>query len=237
MTEAQWLACDDPAALLEALRASDKTTERRLRLFACACVGRLWRLLIDDSSRNAVEVAERYADGLASEEELDIARDNIRYDPDDYFGTVWCLALPRSAFTRPTVLRRYGVVDCDGEPERLERICSSGCGYPIEAASAVCRRVTARIGETAARVQAALLRDIFPFRAAPFAATPPALLGGTAVRLAQAIYEERAFDRLPILADALEESGCHDERILGHCRGGGEHVRGCFALDLLLGKE
>jgi hypothetical protein len=59
---------------------------------------------------------------------------------------------------------------------------------------------------------------------------------GTIAKLAEAIYEEWAFDRLPILADALEEAGCTSEELLTHCRAGGEHVRGCWAVDLLLGK-
>ena len=60
---------------------------------------------------------------------------------------------------------------------------------------------------------------------------------GMVVKVAQAIYDERAFDRLPILADALEEAGCHDADILQHCRQPGEHVRGCWVVDLLLSKE
>jgi hypothetical protein len=58
----------------------------------------------------------------------------------------------------------------------------------------------------------------------------------TIPRLAQAIYDEYAFGRLPILADALEEAGCDDADILAHCRSGGEHVRGCWALDWVLGE-
>jgi hypothetical protein len=61
--------------------------------------------------------------------------------------------------------------------------------------------------------------------------------GGTVPRLAEAIYREEAFDRLPILADALEEAGCTDAGLLGHLRGSGPHVRGCFVLDLLTGRE
>jgi hypothetical protein len=57
------------------------------------------------------------------------------------------------------------------------------------------------------------------------------------VALAQAIYADRAFDRLPILADALEDAGCTSQDILAHCRGGGEHVRGCWVVDLLTGRE
>jgi hypothetical protein len=54
--------------------------------------------------------------------------------------------------------------------------------------------------------------------------------------LASSIYQEHAFDRLPILADALEEAGCNNAEILSHCRNG-EHARGCWAVDLLLGKS
>src|SRR5262249_10638557 len=88
--------------------------------------------------------------------------------------------------------------------------------------------------------QVALLRDLFgnPFRPVPTIA--PAWLswnGGTVPRLAPAIYDGRAFGRMPVLADALEGAGCTDADILAHCRQGAEHVRGCWVVDLLLGKE
>jgi hypothetical protein len=65
----------------------------------------------------------------------------------------------------------------------------------------------------------------------------PAWLTAKVVALAQAIYDDRAFDRLPILADALEDAGCTNQDILAHCRQPGEHVRGCWVVDLLLGKS
>jgi hypothetical protein len=87
--------------------------------------------------------------------------------------------------------------------------------------------------------QCPLMRDVFgnPFR--PVSLNPAWLAwdDGTIPKLAQAIYEERAFDRLPVLGDALEEAGCADADILSHCRAGGEHVRGCWVVDLLLGKQ
>ena len=55
-------------------------------------------------------------------------------------------------------------------------------------------------------------------------------------KIAQAIYDSRSFKRMPILADALEDAGCTDAGLMAHCRGGGEHTRGCWALDLLLKK-
>jgi hypothetical protein len=84
------------------------------------------------------------------------------------------------------------------------------------------------------------LHDIFgllSFR--PVTIAPSSLVwnDGTVVTLAKAIYEDRAFDRLPILADALEDAGCTDADILAHCRQPGPHVRGCWVVDLLLGKE
>ena len=88
--------------------------------------------------------------------------------------------------------------------------------------------------------QSELLRCIVhnPFR--PVSALSIDLLSwnsGLIFKLAQGIYDDRAFDRLPILADALEEAGCTDADILNHCRQPGEHVRGCWVVDLVLGKS
>ena len=88
------------------------------------------------------------------------------------------------------------------------------------------------------RCQCVLLRDIIgnPFR--PVAINPSWLSwkDSTPRKIAQAIYEERRFDGLPILADALEEAGCDNADILTHCSQPGKHVRGCWVVDLLLGK-
>jgi hypothetical protein len=86
------------------------------------------------------------------------------------------------------------------------------------------------------RRQAQILQDLFgnPFRPARIV---PSWLTSKVVGSAQTIYEERAFDRLPDLAEALEEAGCDNQEILAHCRAPGPHVRGCWVVDLLLGKE
>jgi hypothetical protein len=84
-----------------------------------------------------------------------------------------------------------------------------------------------------------LLRDIFgllPFRPATFDFSWLAYNDGTVVKMAHSIYPDRAFDRMPILGDALEESGCQDADILAHCRQPGSHVRGCWVVDSLTGR-
>jgi hypothetical protein len=90
--------------------------------------------------------------------------------------------------------------------------------------------------EAERREQVPLFRDIFgnPFRPVAFD-----LRWRTAdvLGLARGIYDERAFDRLPLLADALMDAGCDREDVLAHCRSDGPHVRGCWVVDLVLGKE
>jgi hypothetical protein len=87
----------------------------------------------------------------------------------------------------------------------------------------------------AERIQGLLIECIFgnPFRPVAFA---PSWRSETAVALAAGIYSERAFDRLPVLADALEEAGCDDPDVLSHLRGPGPHARGCWVVDAVLGK-
>jgi hypothetical protein len=86
---------------------------------------------------------------------------------------------------------------------------------------------------------AELLREVFgnPFRPVSISRSVLAWNDGTVVKLARAIYDERAFDRLPVLADALEEAGCDHADLPGHCRAPGPHVRGCWAVDLLLNQS
>jgi hypothetical protein len=88
--------------------------------------------------------------------------------------------------------------------------------------------------------QVEALRDVV---GNPFHATPAVQAGwltwndGAVQKMAHTIYDDRRFTNLPMLADALEDAGCTDARILAHLRVPGEHVRGCWVLDLLLGKQ
>jgi hypothetical protein len=219
MTEAEWLACTDPTPMLEFLRG--KASDRKLRLFACVCCRRIWHLLVDPRSRHAVEVAERYADGQATEEEREMAAEEaweVNVTDNDRAGRAANIAAD--------------LPGCEW---------GSAVGVSGNAAFAVGRNaggITARQNEQ--RLQCAVLRDLFgPLPFHPVAVSPSALAwrAGTIPKLAQATYTHRAFDRLPELANALEQAGCTNADILGHCRQPGAHVRGCWVVDLLLGKE
>src|SRR5262245_21922516 len=216
MTEEEWLACTDPEKMLEFLRG--KASDRKLRLFAVACCRRVWHLLLDNRSRKAVEAAERYADAEASREELLAAKSDAK---------------------KVTGKRVTGIRDQSPQFAAVLTlsICSSGPWLLFVAGNAACLTEDKQKPDPQEQQrQCELLRDIFgnPFQPV----TPdPACLTSTVKQPAEVIYTGRAFDRLPVLADALEEAGCTDAAILGHCRGGGEHVRGCWVVDLLLGNQ
>jgi hypothetical protein len=211
MTEKEWLACTDPQEMLEFLRG--KASHRKLRLFACACCRRIG-VWLNDLDKRAVEVAEQFADGLVSEQACIDCRE-AAYDPyaesDQGRQPVSSSAVQWAAGPREHFIDRAG-------------------------RAAHCCWLLLVVSGTESEIQANLLRDIFgnPFR--PIA-TNPSWLTSTVLALAHSIYDERAFDQMPILADALEKSGCNNANILNHCRQAGVHARGCFILDLLLGKE
>lgn len=207
MTEDELLTCTDSRKMLKSLRG--QTSGRKLRLFACACCQLLGDKIESKGSRRAVEVAERFADGLLSPKEL---------------------ALAGAAARAARHTGRY----------HKARRASYACTYnnAQEAAERVAQY--AAWAKLSYARQADLLRCLFgPHRFRPFTLDPTWLAwnDGTIPKIAQAIYDERGFEDLPILADALEDAGCDNEDILAHCRGPGPHVKGCWVLDLLLGKE
>jgi hypothetical protein len=228
MTEVEWLACTDPQKMLNFLRRT-KASDRKLRLFVCACCRRIWHKLTDKQSRRAVEVAERLADGQADPAEVAAARTGIeellRIEDQAYAEEA---QLSEAAFL-------YGYMD------QWPRLLAESPVAKDVTTERVNFAVDARNNLPAdSRPLVEFLHDIFgllPFR--PVTIPPSSLVwnDGTVVKLAQGIYDDRAFDRLPILADALEESGCDNTDMLAHCRQPGEHVRGCWAVDLILWKE
>jgi hypothetical protein len=216
MTEVEWLSCkDDPTPMLDFL--GPRASSRLMRLFACACIRRIYYLLKEECSRIALEVAERFADGQATAQECEgvlaavMAANESAGDFTFQEGfQYWkpATALTSDAFKAALAIVQPWMWKRAGLPDELEMQCR-------------------------------LLRDIFgnPFRRV---AIDPSWLTwnvGMTPQLAQTIYDERRFQDLPVLADALEEAGCTNAAILAHCRQPGEHVRGCWVVDLLLGKE
>jgi hypothetical protein len=223
MTEAEWLASTDPLTMLKHL--GEGADKRKLRLFGCACARQIWPRL-DEAGKRAVEVGERFADGRADGQELSAAAEAVA----ERTGAARGVARRYASYTAGRV------VTPDVEAAASACWAAATATWLAAAATRVAARTAARIDELT--TQAHLLRCVFgnPFRTVSL--DPPWLTwhDGTIPKLAQAIYDERAFDRLPILADALEEAGCTDPEILSRCRGSGPHVRGCWVVDLLLGK-
>lgn len=185
----------------------DKVSDRKLRLAACGFCRLKWVLLTDQASRAAVTVTEKYADGAATRQVLKKIR--------------------RAAYAQwrfPKLLAAWHAADL----RAWEGACAS--------AESVAPRMGSDRDEPGMAEECVILRDIFgnPFRPV---AVDPSWLTSTVVSLAEGIYAERAFDRMPILADALMDAGCDNEEVLNHCRSDGVHVRGCWLIDLLTGRK
>jgi mannitol/fructose-specific phosphotransferase system IIA component (Ntr-type) len=214
MTRRDWLACTDPAAMLLLLRDRRLLTQRKARLFGAACCRRLWHLLSEEG-RRAVEAIERHADGLAGWEELDAARRAFTAGLGGASG--------------PASLAHVAVSYLLAEPG------PDPAGFALDLSPWAAQAGGDRAAEPAA--QAGVVRCLFGSPPLRSAVRPEWLAwgGGVVARLARSSYDEGVFDGLPVLADALEESGCIDAEMLGHLRGPGPHGKGCFVLDLLLG--
>jgi hypothetical protein len=211
VTEADWLSTTDPTPMLGLLRDRGLASERKLRLYGVAFTRRVWHLLTAECFRDAVEVAERFADGQASKKELNAAR--------------------RSS---GAALEAAGLGGLCGEP-----YWALGCAWSTTrspALNATMYPLWVFTDPGNREWQVSLVREVFgnPFR--PPSALASSCLTPAVLSLAQAAYDHRLDPaRLAELADALEHAGCTDAGLLGHLRGEG-HVRGCFAVDAILGK-
>jgi hypothetical protein len=229
MTEQEWLACAKPEEMLEFL--GSKASDRKIRMLACGCCRRASSLAYVTDLLAFIEIAEEYADGLRDLTNMEAA--NVR---------AAAIRDSAEAARKVTLQNIAHAVTWATDREHSER--GIGCaGYAVAQKEALAGRskkdrntryVRAYLREH--EVQGTLVRDVFgnPFR---LVSVDLPWLTTTVVSLAKAIYHERAFDRLPILADALEEAGCTNADLLAHCRGPGPHVRGCWVVDSILGRE
>jgi hypothetical protein len=230
MTESEWNACTDPEEMEFFL--GSRLSHRRLRLFGCACVRGVWKHLPEDALRQAIETCERFADGLATVEELTAAK-----------------ALADATY------QGMGDIISDHSAIAVAGLCEQEPWFPMgDGSSAGISAVAAEAWsdeETpwhvawahAKKAHSKLLRDICgnPFHPIVINAV---WLTPAVTTLASAAYEELAlpsgeldYARLAGLADALVQAGCQDAATLGHLRSPGRHVRGCWAVDAILGKE
>jgi hypothetical protein len=231
MTEDDWLASAGPEAIyrpnpsiqpnrmlqfLRVYRRADKTKNgrRKLRLFACACCRRFWPSL-SEQSREALDIAERYADGEATKKDL---------------GYAW----------RNSV-RQYGrgLRTADG---CAGHVVEAGAMTAAALVPMVCYSVVASTPKQHHELwnelyqQAAIIYDLFgsPFRTTAADAASQIAVVDSVRELAEHIYHSRRFDDLSDLAMKLEQAGCTDTDLLEHCRQP-EHFRGCWLVDALRG--
>jgi hypothetical protein len=228
MTEQEWLRSPEPVGMVTYLRcrrgvARTRAGRRRLRLFGCACCLRVRHLFPGERGWAVVDLAERLADGNTGQAGVDAALRDAEPILHDDEGD--------------RVRQARGNLH-----EAIRRLCGPA-GDAAMACSSVgiaLRWLQGPAPETAEwAVQAGLLRDLFgdPFRLPPAVEHGWLVAGGGAVsRLARTIYDDRRFEDMPLLADELEDAGCRDEEVLGHLREPGPHARGCWLLDVLLGR-
>jgi hypothetical protein len=223
MNEAEWLTCGDPGPMVNS--PLSQKSDRKLRLFACASCRMFWDAL--SGWQAAVLVAERFADGLATLEELEEAG----LPPSHEAPTGLDYLLEPDAINAA-----YGVANGLATWAELQEQQGVRSERRVDYGPEEVRAAGERVGQAVRREQGDLLRDIVgnPFRPVNLDA---AWLLPKVVMLAQSIYDERTFDRLPVLADALEEAGCDNTDILTHLRRDGPHVRGCWVVDLVLDKK
>jgi hypothetical protein len=254
-TAQEWLACSDVDSMLELLR--NTASDRQWRLFLCACGRRLLPLLASNHKdalrflKKACPLIERYADGLATWPEIDKA---IAVDAPNRMAShasrfavhvaVEASCIKLAGNTRPMQ---------HGKSSLIAHPASAGAAFARAAASHILaedpeapgksqagRKRVASAAEQQAQVH--ILRDIFgnPFRLRPSRECVQTWItfnDSCALHIAEAAYMEGNFDRLPILGDALEEANCTDDDLLVHCRKPSAHVKGCWVVDLLLGKS
>jgi hypothetical protein len=211
MTESEWLVSIEPWKMLMCLDA--KVWKRKLRLFAVACCRRRWAIIDDTHLRHAVEIADRWADHACTGREL---RATKRYARAELFKKL-----------------NEGVPN-GGIASAVDSLFFLDVYTAANTTSHVTAGLCADV-EAEYVAQASELRDIVgnPLRAITHDSS---FLTNDVIALAQNIYDTRAFERLPSLAKAIKEAGGDEREVLDHCHQSKAHVRGCWVIDLVLGK-
>jgi hypothetical protein len=253
MNEQEWVRCDDSIPMLEFLLAnlrdpldsllgktdsgSDRSGEllrwraaqRKFRLFACACVRRTGEFG-GPEQLNAIRISEQYADGLVDKAALEAAFVPVRKLPEPIR---WDADMALSVFGPTDMVWEGRLIDLllgIGPELDVMAVARKAAEIVIEREGAESRR-----GKGERNQQAHLLRDIFGNPIRPVA-LDPSCLNDTTRAVARAIYEKGRFADLPLLAKALKkDADCANPELREHCRWPIRHVRGCWAVDLVLG--
>jgi hypothetical protein len=214
--EEKWENCRGVGGALQLLNRATKSVNRgwgrKFRLCSCYLLHRLESAYPDDRFARALDIAERHFEGQATAVELRAAVADAQRGYEVHRGDL------ENADERAA--QSLGLLTDDHPRASVGAAVNAAYGYFSE------------IGNHAG---VALLREMFgnPFRPVAFSAS---WRTDTALSLARQMYESRDFGAMPILADALQDAGCENEEILAHCRSEGPHFRGCWVVDLVLGK-
>jgi hypothetical protein len=232
MDETVWLACVDPNLMLDYLFAH-RVTPRKLRLLACGCCRRYWSSLTDQRTQQAVHACERFADRRINRAALSEYAQGAQlavYDAPQFEASAYNAVLQTAGDNiRETIRPALAALQQMARWEAAYE-CVPGMDEPAVVNEAM------RLEQSG---QCEVIRELWgnPFR---YIAVDEGWLrwsDGTVVKLAQAIYDDRNWSDLPVLADALMDAGCADSRLLGHLQTTQGHLLGCWALDVILGRE
>lgn len=234
MSEPEWLASNDPGRML--FFAAKLVGERKVRLFTGACCRLVWEHMVDPRSRAAVEFVEERVDRPLHRRK---GRGKLLQDAVQAYDDLAAYQrahehLPGDSERERAICAALAAENCiRGKPTQCgatQVIAYTGGALVSHDENSVEEPVDAQ------KIMSELLREIVRFPLSPIT-IDPRWRTSDVVGLARAIYDDRAFERIPILADALMDAGCENEEIIGHCRGEGPHVRGCWVVDLILGKQ
>ena len=241
MSSEPWELVETPSRYDDYNWYSDDVPARKFYLFLAEIGRRLRHLMTDPGPIKMIDLCEQCAEGQFTEDELsDVSEEHRPASPgQSYTADVadylyfWVAdrykVSTRSFYYAADVFAFLAAVEAGllspqvHDSEEVEAVR----GHPIFASAR--DRTELEWG--------ALVRDIYgpnPFRTATF---EPRWRTAEVIGMARRIYDERDFTALPVLADALEDAGCDEANVLAHCRGRGPHVRGCWAVDLVLAKE
>ncbi len=225
-----------------------KVSNRKFRWYATTCCRRFWHLLDDKHGRFAIETAERCAEGLISVDDLwEIGqKEELGFNYDLHENVAQLLGVDRaiiaSAFYAVGLtMGAMGWVQARNAVSAAARTAGAiGLGSKADEYSydeqEEYEQAAMPFTSVERVAQVVLLHEVFgnPFRPV---VVDLSWLTSTVVLIAQGIYADRDFSPMPILADALQDAGCDNANVLDHCRGSGPHVRGCWVVDMLLGKS